>query len=94
LEKELKALNPKVIVPLGRESTKLVCRELNVNCPSTWKKEIKVGDIVIFPVYHPAFIVRGGGKQKYTREEYQKDFEKLSRMITGLGNSRSTSRRA
>jgi DNA polymerase len=81
LEKELRALKLKVIVPLGKESTKLICRELNMNCSSNWKKEVKAGDAVIFPIYHPAFIVRGGGKQKYTKQEYQKDFEKLSRMI-------------
>lgn len=82
LEKELGTLNPKIIVPLGKESAKWICRELNVNCLSPWKKEIRIGGVVIFPMYHPAFIIRGGGRQKYTKQEYQKDFERLSRTIT------------
>lgn len=77
---ELRILNPRVIVPLGKESTKWICEELGAMCPSPWRKEIKIRDVVIFPMYHPAFIVRGGGKQKYTKQEYQKDFERLSRI--------------
>lgn len=81
LENELRILNPRVIVPLGEESTKWICKELGAIYPSPWRKEIKVRDVVIFPIYHPAFVVRGGGKQKYTKQKYRKDFERLSRII-------------
>ncbi len=81
LEKELKILNPRVIVPLGKESTKWICKNLGKICPSPWRREIKVRDVMIFPMYHPAFVIRGGGRQKYTKQEYQKNFERLSRTI-------------
>lgn len=77
LENELRILDPKVIVPLGKESTKQICKELGADCPRPWRREMRVNDVVIFPMYHPAFIVRGGGEQKYTRQKYQKDFERL-----------------
>jgi DNA polymerase len=81
LKKELRTLDSKIIVPLGKESTKWVCKELGAICPSPWRRETRIGSVVIFPMYHPAFIIRGGGRQKYTKQEYQKDFERLSRTI-------------
>ena len=89
LENELRILSPKAIVPLGKESTKWICKSLGTICPSPWRREIKVRDVTVFPMYHPAFIVRGGGKQKYTKQEYQKDFVMLSKIIgSGLQDFR------
>jgi uracil-DNA glycosylase family 4 len=65
LDQEIAAVRPHVIVPLGRTAAQVILGSQEV----TWWTATG-GSPVIFPAKHPAYVVRGGGRERLTEDEY------------------------
>ncbi|MBS3815408.1 MAG: uracil-DNA glycosylase [Hadesarchaea archaeon] len=84
LSEEISIINPKIIVPLGRKSADFIWWKFEIKRIMNWNEAIEKENKIIFPMYHPGFIIRGGGTQKYSRSDYQEDFSKLKEIINSL----------
>jgi uracil-DNA glycosylase len=74
---ELNLVHPKIIVPLGKLASSIFLDE-NVSMIEINAKVLdhkKYGRI--FPLFHPAYVVRGS----YSLAKYQQDFRKLNRFL-------------
>lgn len=77
LVEELNLVHPKIIVPLGKLASSIFLDE-NVSMTKINAKAFdhkKYG--WIFPLFHPAYVVRGS----YSLAKYQQDFRKLNRFL-------------
>lgn len=80
LKDEIRILSPKIIVPLGIPACKQV---LGAEFDSrNLGKPILQDNVWVFPLWHPAFVVRGGGKMRINERKYQKEFMKLMKLLT------------
>jgi len=84
LREELSLINPKIIVPLGRKAALLILKEKGICSDITWNEKIEGKGAIVFPMYHPGFVIRGGGRQRYSEQDYERDFEKLKSIIKGV----------
>lgn len=72
LKKEIEALNPLIIIPLGNTALAEITGEEGISTKHgqmAWLKEYKC---YVYPMYHPSFIVRSG-----SYEAFEKDASKL-----------------
>lgn len=65
LDLELALVCPKIIVPLGRTASKVVLGTNDIE----WWQPVK-STPVVFPAKHPAYVVRGGGRERLTEAKY------------------------
>lgn len=65
LLREIALVRPKVIVTLGGLAAQQV---LGTSRFSWWRKVAR--SIPVYPAKHPAYVVRGGGKERLTRDRY------------------------
>lgn len=65
LLREIALVRPKVIVTLGGLAAQEV---LGTSKFSWWRKVPRT--IPVYPAKHPAYVIRGGGKERLTRERY------------------------
>lgn len=80
LKEEIRILKPRIIVPLGIPASKQILGEEFAS--GSFGKPILQDNVWIFPLWHPAFVVRGGGKMRITERKYQKEFMKLMKLLT------------
>lgn len=66
LAREIELVQPKVVVPMGRLATRLL---LGSNEIIWWQPVSRAP--VVYPVKHPAYVVRGGGRERLTEARYQ-----------------------
>lgn len=79
LENELEIVKPKLVVPLGLPASKLILGD-DFNGKS-FGKIIKKQKFSILPLWHPAFVIRGGGSQRMNEKKYSKYFNKITKYI-------------
>ena len=79
LQKELEIIKPSLVVTLGIPSTKIILGEKFSG--NAFGKIVKTNEFSVLPIWHPAFIIRGGGSQKLTEAQYIKYFRKILRFI-------------
>lgn len=79
LQTELELLKPKVVATLGRNATQTMVGRICTDIE--YAKPISHPRFMVFPLHHPAFIVRGGGKQRLNEEEYREEFFKLKSFL-------------
>lgn len=80
LEKQIKIIQPKIIVPLGRHSLSRFIPEAQIGqCHGKvlHKRHESLGEVVIFPSYHPAAALYKGSLRLVLRE----DFEKIPKVV-------------
>jgi|Deesub1362A_J573_1020465.scaffolds.fasta_scaffold01835_11 DNA polymerase len=83
LEAELSLIKPKIIVTLGvLVSKEILGKNSFSSMEEVLARPIKHEGRFIFPLYHPAFVIRG--QQRYTEENYLNDFFKLCQLIEKL----------
>jgi uracil-DNA glycosylase family 4 len=73
---ELAIARPRVIACLGHIAWREMVgrgRPFNPTRPTT----IQVNDVVLFPMYHPAYVNRGA----YSIRRYRRDFRRLARLL-------------
>jgi DNA polymerase len=76
LRMELAIARPRVIACLGHIAWREMAgrgRSFNPTRPTT----IRVNDVVLFPMYHPAYVNRGA----YSIRRYRRDFRRLARLL-------------
>jgi len=79
LQQEINTIKPKIIVTLGRLATQqFLGKDIKIN--QIQGKLIKHLGIWIFPLYHPAYVVRGG----ITKHEYSQSFSRLGMLIKNI----------
>lgn len=57
LEYELERVKPKVVIALGNIATKAMTNHFEVNVSHTRGGSFKVGDITVYPTWHPSFVL-------------------------------------
>jgi uracil-DNA glycosylase family 4 len=81
LERQIQAINPKVIVTLGRFSMNLLIP--NVKISNVHGKSFQVRGRLVVPMYHPAAALHQGS----LRPVIENDFKKLPQLIAQAGES-------
>lgn len=85
LDRQIDLIMPKIIVTLGRHSTKYILNKIGGNFSSitkvrgkaySWKYKDK--DIIVFPTYHPAAALYNPN----LRRTLEEDFKKIREMMT------------
>ena len=81
LEQQIEIIQPRVIVTLGRFS---LARYLpGESISKVHGRERRVGDITVFPMYHPAAALHQGSLRRVIEE----DMKKLPKILESLGSS-------
>ncbi len=89
LVRQLNAINPKVLVCMGKHAASFIFGMYNLHFPgiSKVKGQLKeVNGMKIIAVYHPAAILY----RPQLRESYEKDFQKIANLIKGNKKSSTT----
>ena len=77
LMQQIKVINPKVIVPLGRSALEVFLKEKTIS--DVHGKGFKVGNRVVFPLYHPAAALRSTS----VLQILERDFKDLLKILHG-----------
>lgn len=90
LQKQLNALKPKILVPLGNSATKHLMKlfglkwerigQIHGDC---FKAEASWGSVILYPLYHPAGVLYN----RNLEEELIMDFKKLKKLFDDCFNS-------
>lgn len=82
LEKQLKIINPKVVVTLGRHSMGYFLPDAKIGEAHGRPEKVRLGDmdIVVIPLYHPAAALYNGGM----RQTLIDDFLKVPGIVSAL----------
>jgi len=80
LDQQIALIKPKVIVTLGRFSMQLAFKGVTITKVHGTPK--KVGDVVYFPMFHPAAALH----QPRYRTLIEQDFQKLPKLLAEIGN--------
>ena len=79
LEQELEIVNPKLVIPLGLPASKFILgNDFN---GKNFGKLVKKQRFSVLPLWHPAFVIRGGGIQRMNKKHYSKHFNKIKKFI-------------
>lgn len=79
LKEEIRLLSPKIIVPLGvLASRQIIGRNFE---SSQFGTEIEMDNVVVFPLWHPGYVIRGGGTLQITEKRYRHEFHKLKTIL-------------
>lgn len=82
LEKELEIIRPKLVITLGLPASKVMLgNDFN---GKQFGKFIKKHDFSILPLWHPAFVIRGGGTQRMNEAKYFRHFNKILQFLSTL----------
>ena len=83
LLREIKAVSPKLIVPLGRHSMGYFLPNYSISTMHGKTRDVVITNgevkqtIVVMPIYHPAATIYN----QYLKGDFDKDFAKLSKII-------------
>jgi uracil-DNA glycosylase family 4 len=77
LQRQIQIIKPKIIVPLGRYALEVFVKDKTIS--KSHGQAFKVGERIIFPVYHPAAALRSRAVLK----ELERDFVKIPAVIRG-----------
>jgi uracil-DNA glycosylase len=80
LEKEIEIVKPQLIVTLGLPASKVILgKEFDGR---DFGKIVKKETFYVMPLWHPAFVIRGGGTQRMNEKKYSKFFYKIKDVVT------------
>ena len=82
---EIQLINPKILIPLGVNASKFFFGDKFKDY--TFGRLIRHGNRYIFPLWHPAFVIRGGGRTRITEEKYAKYFVRLKKLVEVVSKS-------
>lgn len=79
LENELEIVKPKLVIPLGLPAAKFILgNDFN---GKNFGKLIKKQRFSVLPLWHPAFVIRGGGTQRMNEKRYSRYFNRIKKFI-------------
>jgi uracil-DNA glycosylase family 4 len=73
LKNEIDIIKPYVIITLGNTSTKFFLKNIRQGITSIHGKAFNINDTIIFPIYHPSYVIRNIW-DKNILKEYETDF--------------------
>jgi DNA polymerase len=76
LEAELALARPRLVVALGRIAWHELAGRAAMFSPVD-ASPLRIGDRWLFPMYHPAYVIRGS----YTERRYARDFKRLAKVL-------------
>jgi uracil-DNA glycosylase family 4 len=76
LDAELALAQPRLVVALGRIAWRELAGRAAPFSPVD-ASPLRIGDRWLFPMYHPAYVVRGS----YTERRYARDFRRLAKLL-------------
>lgn len=76
LLREIVAVRPRVIVPLGRRAMAAIAGRVQYD----WWVPIP-GSPLVFPAKHPGYVVRGGGSERLTASEYSNHMRAVLQLL-------------
>jgi len=79
LEKELDIVKPRLVITLGLPSSKTILGKDFVG--KSFGKIIKLEKFFVLPLWHPAFVIRGGGAQRMNEKRYSSYFKKIRKFL-------------
>lgn len=79
LDKEIEAVSPSVIVPLGKVPMEYVLGEKIAHMSDYHGKVFRKGDKIVLPLYHPSYVANYAG---YSKERYIDDFGKIGNLLS------------
>jgi len=79
LEKELDIVKPRLVITLGLPSSKIILGKDFVG--KSFGKIIKSEKFFVLPLWHPAFVIRGGGAQRMNEKRYSSYFKKIREFL-------------
>jgi uracil-DNA glycosylase family 4 len=85
---ELQILQPKVIATLGHRAAESVLGR-GILTPD-YAQPIHQDGFIVFPLHHPGFVIRGGGRRKFDESAYRKEFEALRLLLSSLEQLQGT----
>lgn len=79
LQNELDIVKPKLVIPLGLPASKFI---LGNNFDGrNFGKLIQKQSFSVLPLWHPAFVIRGGGAQRMNEKRYSSYFKKITKFL-------------
>ena len=72
-------IQPKLVITLGLPASKIIFGK-NFDGKNFGKLHVKE-KFVVLPLWHPAFVIRGGGTQRMNEEKYVKFFKQIKKFI-------------
>ena len=79
LENELEIVKPKIVISLGLPASKFILgNDFN---GKNFGKIIKKQRFSVLPLWHPAFVIRGGGAQRMNEKRYSSYFKKIRKFL-------------
>ncbi len=79
LSKEIEIIKPELIVTLGLPASKFILGD-NFEGKNFGKIK-KMQRFSVLPLWHPAFVIRGGGTQRMNEQKYSKFFKQIKKFI-------------
>lgn len=79
LVNEIKIIKPRIIVTLGLPASKVLLGDDFHG--RNFGKIVKLKEFHVLPLWHPAFVIRGGGRQKMNEQKYTKYFSKIKKFL-------------
>lgn len=90
LEAQLKAINPKIVVTLGKFALEFFDKEGKISRDHGVAK--KVGNRIVYPLYHPAAALRNPAVEQILRKEFRKIKEIINMDAKTLSNDKMESK--
>jgi len=89
IDAQIKAINPKIIVTLGRFSMGKFIPDVKISQVHGQARWVNFNDqkILVMPMYHPAAALRNG----YMMGHFQADFQKLTQILKFLNDPKANS---
>ncbi len=82
LSQEIEIIKPRIIVTLGLPASKTLLGDKFDG--KDFGKLIKMEKFFVLPLWHPAFVIRGGGVQRMNEKKYSKYFFKIKRFLARI----------
>lgn len=76
---EIEIIKPRIIVTLGLPASKALLGD-DFNGKS-FGKLVNLNEFHVLPLWHPAFVIRGGGRQKMNEKKYTRYFSKIKKFL-------------
>ena len=81
LEREINIIKPQIIVTLGLPASKIILGKEFQGKDFGKMRKTKDGSCVM-PLWHPAFVIRGGGRKKLNEVKYAKFFQEIASFVS------------
>lgn len=76
---EIEIIKPRIIITLGLPASKALLGDDFHG--KNFGKLVNLKEFYVLPLWHPAFVIRGGGRQKMNEKKYTRYFSKIKKFL-------------